>query len=140
MKTLFAVTFDNEELPHICQADNEDEARFLTLEWAAEHDFSIQCELSVKIEGAYPDIEDFERLYSLRRNSHDSMAGLGGALFGTNGIEWETVRNSPPGAIWTLIESDEIWWVSPGIHFVNRLGYLLTNEERIDDETHYLYE
>jgi len=30
--------------------------------------------------------------------------------------------------------------VSPGIHFVNRLGYLLTNEERIGDEIQYLYE
>jgi hypothetical protein len=140
MKTLFAVTFDKEEPEYLCTADNENEARYLTLERAAELEFSIRGELLVTNEGTYPDFEDFERLYSLRRNSHDQMSGLGGTLFAASGIEWDTVSQSPPGTIWTLIESDDIWWISPGIHFVNRLGYLLTNEERVGDYIQYLYE
>ena len=140
MKTLFAVTFDNEKPPHFCVADDENEARDLTLERVAELEFSIHGELLVENEGTYQNIEDFERLYSLRSNSHDSMSELGGTLFGTSEIEWNTISQSPPATIWTLVESDEIWWISPGIHFVDRLGYLLTNEERIGDEIQYLYE
>jgi hypothetical protein len=140
MKTLFAVTFDKEEPPHLCIANSEIEARYMTLERLRELELSIRGELLVEKEGIYPNIDDFERLYSLRRNSHDPMSGLGGTLFGTSEIEWKTVCQSPPGTIWTLVENDEMWWVSPGIHFVNRLGYLLTNEERIGDEIQYLYE
>ena len=74
MKTLFAVTFDKEEPPHLCIADSEIEARYMTLERVAELELSIRGELLVEKEGIYPNIEDFERLYSLRRNSHDPMS------------------------------------------------------------------
>jgi hypothetical protein len=140
VKTLFAVTFDNDEPPHLCVADNEDEARDLTLEHAADSEFSIRGDLMVQSEGTHPDLEDFERRYALRSNPYDPMAGLGGTLFGATGIEWDTVSHSPPGTVWTLLESDAIWWISPGFHVVNRIGYLLTTEERTAEESDYLYE
>jgi len=140
VKTLFAVTFDNEEPPYPCVADDEDEARALTLEHAADSESSVRGEFLVKSEGTYPDIQDFELRFSLRRNPYDPMAGLGGTLFGTNGVEWDTISQSLPGTVWTLLQTDDIWWISPGLHVVNRLGYLLTKEERIGEEPDYLYE
>jgi hypothetical protein len=140
VKTLYAVNFDQDEPPHLCVADSEDEAREITLEYAADMEIPVGDSLQVDSEGTYPDLRDFERSYSLRRNPYDPMAGLGGTLFGWDGIEWDTVSQSPAGTIWTLLESDGIWWIGPGIHFVNRLGYLLTNEERVGDEVDYLYE
>ena len=140
MKTLFAVKYNNDESPFFCVADNEDDARYFALERLAELQYPIGGELSVASEGVYSTVEDFERLYSLRRNPYATMTELGGTLFGAAGVEWDTVRQSPPATIWTLVESDEIWWICPGIHIVNRLGYLLSNEERINDETQHLYE
>jgi hypothetical protein len=140
VKTLYAVTFDQEEPPHFCVADSEDEARDVALWYLAELEIPVRDGLLVDCEGSYPDFEDFERCYSFRRNPYDPMAGLGGMLFGATGIEWDTVSKSPPGTIWTLLESEGIWWIGPGIHIVNRLGYLLTVEERVGDEADYLYE
>lgn len=140
MKKLYAVTFSNEEPPHLCVAYDEGEARELALQRAMDLELSIGGELLVDFEGTYPDFDDFERHYSLRRNSYDPMAGLGGTLFGATGIEWDAVSQCSPSAVWTLLESEDLWWISPGFHFVNRLGYLLTNEERVGDEPDYLYE
>jgi hypothetical protein len=140
MKTLFAVNFDRDEVPHLCVADDEGHARDLTLQRAAEMEIPIRDQLSVNIEGTYPDFDDFEHRYSLRQNPYDPSAGLGGTLFAATGTEWETISKSPRATIWTLIESEDIWWISPGIHIVNRLGYLLTNEERTEAEPDYLYE
>ena len=140
VKTLYAVTFDQEEPPYFCVADSEDEAREVTLQYAVDSGFPVRDNLLVNSEGTYPAFEEFERRYSLRRNPYDPIAGLGGTLFGATGIEWNAVFQSPLGTIWTLLESDGIWWITPGIHFVDRLGYLLTNEERVGDEPDYLYE
>ena len=140
VKTLYAVTFDQDEPPHYCVAESEDEALSSTLSYAAELDISVLDPLLVDSEGIYADFEDFESRYSLRSNPHDPIAGLGGILFGATGIEWDAVSRSPLSTIWTLVECDGVWWISPGIHFVNRLGYLLTNEARARDERDYLYE
>jgi len=140
MKTLYAVTFHPEEPEYLCIADSEHEARDLTIDHAKDYEIPITGQFLIESQETHPDLNDFQSRYTLRNNPHDSMAGLGGKIFGSNGIEWDTVRESPPGTIWTLIESDGIWWICPGIHFVDRLGYLLTEQERVEDERHYLCE
>ena len=49
----------------------------------------------------------------------------GGGLFA-----FEDVKNHPHDCVWTIIESDsydnENWYVMPGFHIVNKLGYIMT--------------
>lgn len=48
-----------------------------------------------------------------------------GELFDLN-----DVKNQPINLVWTILESgndvDECLYASPGLHFVNRLGYVMT--------------
>lgn len=39
--------------------------------------------------------------------------------------------------IWTILEADGIMFYSSGFHFVNRLGYLITEEE-VEDGVEYI--
>ena len=86
-------------------------------------------------------VDPFVRLrYTLVQNRFDPFSALDGCVFGSVSEEMETVRNAPSENLWTLIESDGLWWILPGFHYVNRLGYLLTNEPRKYDEQEYLYD
>lgn len=40
-------------------------------------------------------------------------------------------RKANPRQVWTIVEgdSDGAWWLIPGIHFVNVIGYALTENE-----------
>lgn len=52
--------------------------------------------------------------------------GQGGCLFAVTGPEYRHVREQDPLAVWTLIEADGQLFIESGLHFVNRLGYLVT--------------
>lgn len=53
--------------------------------------------------------------------------GDGGCLFSAAGKEFKYVLAHNPKTIWTLVEGDEGQLViESGMHFVNRLGYLVT--------------
>jgi len=46
------------------------------------------------------------------------------------------IKDKPIRHVWTIVEpgndKDGNWYASPGIHFVNRLGYILTRKPWTD--------
>lgn len=69
----------------------------------------------------------------------------GGRLFETYGDEMEYVRSiakQDPGRVWTLLDVDGFQVIGSGLHFVNRVGYFVTEvafegaflDVNVDDE------
>lgn len=52
--------------------------------------------------------------------------GEGGTMFETYGEELAHVQSQPAARIWTLVEGDDGLELTSGFHFVNRLGYIIT--------------
>lgn len=78
------------------------------------------------------DEDTFDATYPLRTNHLNPNASWAfddgpGCLFETYGQELEFVRQQDPRTIWTLIDGDDgDQYVVSGIHFVNRIGYLIS--------------
>lgn len=52
-----------------------------------------------------------------------------GCLFETYGEEFDFVRRQDPARIWTIIDGDDgDWHIVSGLHFVNRVGYLVSRK------------
>jgi hypothetical protein len=52
-----------------------------------------------------------------------------GCLFETSGPEFEFVRRYDPRKVWTLVDGDDgDMYVISGLHYVNRVGYLLSRD------------
>lgn len=43
---------------------------------------------------------------------------------------WDAVRDVDPAQVWTVVDCDGRLYVTPGVHFVNRVDYLLTQNKR----------
>lgn len=52
--------------------------------------------------------------------------GDGGCLFAPSARELEFVRAQPAEKVWTIVEGDDGIEITNGMHFVNRLGYLVS--------------
>lgn len=84
---------------------------------------------------------EFDDRYPLVPNHINSSAGwavgdTGGCLFETYGDEFEFVRRQPSGRVWTLIDGEDgDLYVISGLHFVNRVGYLLSTVPVPNDVT-----
>lgn len=62
-------------------------------------------------------------------NPFDSNAAENGCLFETYGAELQMVKDAEPNKVWTLVTDDNgETIIVNGAHFVNRLGYLITQE------------
>jgi len=78
------------------------------------------------------DEDTFDALYPLRPNHLNPNASWGysdgpGCLFETYGQELEFVRQQDPLTVWTLVDGDDgDQYLVSGIHFVNRIGYLIS--------------
>jgi hypothetical protein len=75
--------------------------------------------------------------YHLVRNHLNKNASCDGCLFETYGAEFEFIRQQPVTRVWTLAEFDGTDIVQAGLHFVNRLGYFLTEEPWTDEHEEY---
>lgn len=51
-----------------------------------------------------------------------------GSMFETYGDELAFVRSQPNANIWTYVDGDGRTYLVSGYHFVNRLGYFITEE------------
>lgn len=71
------------------------------------------------------------------KNSANPGANANGALFETFGADLEKVLaklKTEPEKVWTMVEAEnDKWYISPGYHLVNRVGYLLT-EKALDSK------
>lgn len=76
--------------------------------------------------------DEFDDRYPLVPNHINLSAGwaigeAGGCLFETFGEEFAFVRRQDPRKVWTLVDGDGgDMYVISGLHFVNRVGYLLS--------------
>ena len=74
--------------------------------------------------------DDWVDQYQPIENLIDKEAGYEGCMFETYGEENEFVLdNLNRNTVWTLITGDnEDFWVIPGYHIVNRMGYFITTK------------
>lgn len=74
--------------------------------------------------------EEFEREFRPIKNYLAADAPLDGTMFETYGDEMEFVKNSSnshPGTVWTFMDDGKGGtMIGDGLHFVNRLGYVVT--------------
>jgi hypothetical protein len=79
--------------------------------------------------------EEWEEEYVPVKNHLDDNASFDGCMFETYDEEFvHVLRNADDKKVWTYVEGDEGLYLIPGLHFVNRLGYLIT-EKPYTDET-----
>lgn len=65
--------------------------------------------------------------YKPIKNHIDPNAGFGGEMFETYGAEVEFVKEQDPSKIWTVLTGDDGGlYLCSGWHYVNRLGYFVT--------------
>ena len=84
-------------------------------------------------------LDEFEIRFQPIKNCFDKSAAYEGAWFETFGEEESFVRNANPKTVWTIVEGDESTWLIAGFHFVNRLGYLITQTPWTSETETYLY-
>lgn len=86
-------------------------------------------------------IEDWEKTYKPITNHLDENASFqnendDGIMFETYGDEVEFVKKQNPNCIWTYVDGDSnASYIISGWHFVNRLGYFITEVPCPEDMT-----
>jgi hypothetical protein len=72
----------------------------------------------------------FERDFTLIKNPLVKDASFDGCQFETYGKELDFVKTIPDDRILTIVTSDtgDKLVITPGFHFVNRMGYLITDK------------
>jgi hypothetical protein len=84
---------------------------------------------------------EFDARFPLRPNHLNPSATWvvgesGGCLFETYGEEFAFVMRQDPNTVWTLLDGDDgDMYVVNGLHFVNRVGYLLSTIPVPEDVT-----
>jgi hypothetical protein len=84
----------------------------------------------------------FDEYYKPQVNHLVKNASFNGCMYETYGKELEYVRSvahNPKTAksVWTILEADSKIFYCAGYHFVNRLGYLIT-EKPFENENLYV--
>lgn len=75
---------------------------------------------------------EFEEQFNTRKNHLDNNASFDGCMFETYGAERDYVFElaKKEKRVWTIIESDDgDFYYESGFHIVNRIGFLITEEE-----------
>ena len=84
--------------------------------------------------------DEFDERYPLLPNHLNPNASWAtgdgpGCLFETYGEEFAFVRGQDPRTVWTLIDGDSgDPWLVNGLHFVNRIGYLISTVALSEDQ------
>lgn len=83
--------------------------------------------------------EDFLNKYTLVKNHLDINAGFDGCIFEDFGEEYQYVKKHISNhKVWTLIDNNDGWYgIVAGFHFVNSLGYLITEEPWENEDEEY---
>lgn len=65
--------------------------------------------------------------YRHTKTTHNTWGGLGLETFGA---DFELARSLDENHVWTVVESgcDDDLWITPGIRYVNRICYLVTEK------------
>lgn len=81
----------------------------------------------------------WEKTFKPIKNHIDTNASGNGCMFETYGKEYEYVthvRDIAPDTIWTIVDCDGNLRITNGYHFVNRMGYFITEIECPDGAQH----
>jgi len=85
--------------------------------------------------------DDFLKKYEPHKNHFDLNAAHDGCMFETYGPELEYVREivkQNPKTVWTIIDDNSGWYgIIAGMHWINRMGYLITKQEWQDKNEEY---
>lgn len=54
---------------------------------------------------------------------------IGSLIFETYGSEFKYVKQCPIKKVWTWVDGDDGTYIISGLHFVNRIGYFITEKE-----------
>ncbi len=79
--------------------------------------------------------DDWRDAYRPVRNTIRTDAPFDGLMFETFGSELDVVAAADPACVWTLVsgDDDEGLYILSGCHFVNRMGYLVTERPWADE-------
>jgi hypothetical protein len=82
--------------------------------------------------------DEFYEKYHPVKNPYDNNASFDGCMFETYGNELLHVvatKDDPEkkNKVWTITESEDKLYYESGYHYVNRLGYLITEEAFPED-------
>ena len=102
--------------------------------------------LTVKLHQDDPDYiseDSWYEKYTPVKNKLDNNAAFDGCMFETYDKELEYVKNSANKSkkVWTIVEGDYgTLMISAGFHFVNRQGYLITEEDYPSEAAYVILE
>jgi hypothetical protein len=72
-------------------------------------------------------LDEFEETFKPKINPATGENGpWNGTMFETYGKELEQVKKADPDKVWTLLDNDGEMTIAAGFHFVNRMGYMIT--------------
>ena len=75
--------------------------------------------------------DEFEERFQPQPNHLVLDAGFNGWLYDTHGAEADFISEFAvkcPERVWAVLETDEGMSIVSGVHFVNRMGYIITKE------------
>jgi hypothetical protein len=68
----------------------------------------------------------------------EDICSYGGTMYETFGEELDYIREQPNKRVWTIVDGDgDDLIIIAGKHFVNRMGYIVTDEEWEDEYEEY---
>jgi hypothetical protein len=98
----------------------------------------MEQEQSPQQEGKSLTYDNFSEKYTLVENHIGKHSSFEGCMFETYDKELEFVRSCDPKRIWTVIDCDGWFGITAGYHWINRVGYLITNEEWESDTEEFV--
>lgn len=73
--------------------------------------------------------DKWEAKYKPVKNHLDPNASHDGRMFETYGPEYQHITDTPEKKVWTIVTGDNgEMIITAGYHYVNRLGYLVTEK------------
>lgn len=78
--------------------------------------------------------------YRPTKNQLVPNAPFEGSMFETFGKELAHVQSQPKNQVWTVLDVDGDLIISDGFHFVNRMGYIITEVPYTNDEPLDVYD
>jgi hypothetical protein len=86
-----------------------------------------------------PPFEVFEERFKPILNPNELKQGNETVLFETYGADLEFVQSADQTKVWTLVECDGDLFIAPGVHFVNRQNFIITELPIVDYMQDYVY-
>jgi hypothetical protein len=85
-------------------------------------------------------LDEFENKYKPINNHFSENKSETNYLFGTYGEEYAFVLEQEKNKIWTIVDGDNGIYIIPGLHFLNRINYIITENPWEGENIEVLYE